>query len=1046
MRDTTERLYVQRKWLSQNPFAPDAMNVAEQALQDAIGITEFTPNATFYREITTPFASTSNAPLRNELLDTIDGQQLVIQSKGPIVDYVRLQLQLAHCNLVDDELERAVSRLEDLYFEVIEPLSELEVRITCLAWFSAELKHIDPTQRLVGPFPIDEIIEDDMEITLNGVLTEGAFQFTVLSNALSALSLYRPDAAISMAGRLNTSKRRQEAYFHIVHSICKADTIVPVRETVCELLHLLKPGIHRNIALEEVAERFSLDYSNKQRPIEDIELYYDELTLSTDPSITAQCLANMVVSISESSDNTKIVTVMSGRLINEFYNIGAPVDRYRMACQLVAELKPACPKLADKVFEYLKNTSGHQHIPRNIEHGIFYVFDLLVKSLSALARSGLLRIEDVRRVCTLIHDFNNLQMQVRLFSTLAFYLWRTKASETLSIVLDDYLWPVINGLSSDDPALTYTAWIAAYPAIWLEDRDRARNAVSAFPADVRDDCTTTLIFCLLRGEPTDEPFDDDARNIRSKLTYYDLRNLMQLADESENDSIISIMFEWIADELTDSQEEIRLSREQRADISQRMLDIANTKFPMKSGIQHAGYQVLCQCQSLRIHGHVGVDWPKLIRQAERIENVADRIYVLAHITSYLPGKLRKERNRILSIVEHNIDDLRVQEDQFQRYCTLSDLLSKRDRPAAKGVVEKAFRTTLKKSTRRDANKESHLVELAYRLDPDLPMNLGLLYDSDPARAKFKERTEKQLERYKLKKDLGDYRSQINLREIRNDSNLASAAWRALGTLNCGRMIATDMARVRQMLISASRFPLKTSYPMYSWALSNVMIKYATTPVAAAYVRDMFEGVLRSAKFILEMSGPETGIGFEPVWQDLSDDSSQIVIESGEREKALRFLREWFEEYADESITIVDPYFGMSDLHLLLQIVEVNPWLKVHIVTGRLHQNDKESSLAEAYAQAWRGQCDHSPPETDIMIVGTVTSGAAPFHDRWILSKSAGLHLGSSVNSLGSRDSVITRLRGGELERTRRLIEKYLARQIREVNGERISYELFELVV
>ena len=637
-------------------------------------------------------------------------------------------------------------------------------------------------------------------------------------------------------------------------------------------------------------------------------------------------------------------------------------------------------------------------------------------------------------------------MQIRLYCTLSFYLWRHGAQEEFLFVVDEHVWPAISGLSADDAALLYAAWITAYPVIWLEDRDRARNSVSQYPMEVRDACSSALIFSLLRGQPSEEPFDDEARNSRSRLTYSDLRNLLQLAQEAENDGLICMMFEWIADEVTDQHAEIRLSREQKADISQRMIDVANTKLPMKSGIEHAGYQILCKCQSLRIQGRKGIDWPQLIGEAEALSNIADRAYVLAYIGSYLPSRDSKERSRILRIVEENIDDLRIEEDQFHRYCRFSALLMKRNRLDAKRVIEKAFSTLLKASDRRAPSKENELIELAYKFDADLPMNLGMFYDDDPARDKYRLRVEKELEKYQLRKDLGDYRSKVDLREIRNDANLANAAWRAIATLNSGRMIATDMTRVRQMVMAASKFPMKTSYPMYSWALSNVMIKYSKTPEATEYVRNMFEGTLRSARFVLDVSNPDVEATEGPVWQDFSGLANQELVETGQREKALAYLRKWFEESADEHVTIVDPYFGPSDLHLLIDLVEVNPWLKVRIITGKDREAGKEGGLGDVYGQVWRELCDHSPPETDILVVKSVESGAVPFHDRWILSKSAGVHLGTSINSLGNRDSVITHLGGNELARTRRLVDKYIGKKVREFEGERVTYQMFELVI
>ena len=362
MNDTSERLYIQRKWIAQNPFAEDALCVARQALQDAIRITEFTPNATFYREITTPFPYSEDVALRVELMSVIDGQQPVVLSKGPTVDYVRLQLQLAHCNLVDNDVQRAASRLEDLYFEVIDPLHELETRINALAWFSAETKHFDPTQRLASLLPIDDIVDDDLEETIQSILREGADHFVVLANALAALSLYRTDAATAIAERLNTQERRDAAYFHICHSLCQADTIVPDGSTTVGLLSLMSPGVSRNVALQEVSDRFCQDVAQQKRLIRDLNLLLDKLTLSTDPTITAQCLAYMAVALSEGSEHTAMFRGISERLMTEFEkHWGAhgclqgrmPIDRQIEAC-----VSDPC-RYPSRVFEESQPTAVH---------------------------------------------------------------------------------------------------------------------------------------------------------------------------------------------------------------------------------------------------------------------------------------------------------------------------------------------------------------------------------------------------------------------------------------------------------------------------------------------------------------------------------------------------------------------------------------------------------------------------------------------------------------------------------------------------------------
>ena len=1047
--DPSERLFVLRKWISQHPFKKDALDVVESAINDAIRMSEYTPNATFYREIATPLPFAKDTERRQRLIAVIDGQKAVIIAKGPTVDYIRLELQLTHCNFVEADFNRAASRLEELYFDHLDPIRELESRITCLAWFVSELEHIDPAQGLNRHSPIREVVDDDLKATLTLILEGGADHFTILSSALGALALYLPEVAVTIAGQLNTIDRRNQAFFHVAVSMCRADTIVPSALVLLPLLDKMQPSVERDSAIKEISHRFANDVVANKRSMEDLQSLEKAIHLCTSPEVRAECLGNLASAIARSSKDTPLYKTISQQLLIEFDSIGTPGNKYRIACQLIAELTSSSPELAKKLFEYLADLKRGVSMSENVEHGLFLILDLLTKATCALAQSKLLREEDVNRVSDLITNVRDPLMRATLFATLAFFLWRTGANELFSMVLNQRLWPILSNLEGCDKALQYRTWAVAYPVVWLEDRDRARNAVVSFPANVRDDCTSALIFSILRGQPQGEPFDDDSpnmENIGNRLTYPDIRNLLQLCDEINDDSHIFKVFEWIADVVETGQTETQMTKDQKAEISRIMIELADTKLPIAERIQHAGYQILCKCQALRVFRSPILEWSSLITSGEKLENEADRLFVLAYIASYLPNKDKGKRSQLFSQIEAEIGELSIQEDQYHMYCILSDLISQKDRAAASSIVEKAFAMLQGNSNHRTVVKENRLVDIAYRVNPELPMKLAVLYDDDPAREEYKERAQRQMAAHQLKRDLGDYRSQVDLNSVRDDAQLANAAWQALATLNSGRMVAANMTRLRDMLMCASNYPLKTSYPMYSWVLTNIMMKYANTNEASEYIRDMFEGVLRGAKFFFHLADPESQATINPVWQNLSDSSTQIVVQCGEREKAFQFLQKWIEENGEEYITIIDPFFGVSDLHLLVKIVQLDPWLKVHVVTGKAHQHDVEGNLSSAYSEAWRQLCDHSPPKTEILVVGSVRNGSAPFHDRWILTRSAGVHLGTSINGLGNRDSVITILGGEDVTKISKMIEKYRSWQDSEVNGDRLSYESFELVV
>ena len=222
------------------------------------------------------------------------------------------------------------------------------------------------------------------------------------------------------------------------------------------------------------------------------------------------------------------------------------------------------------------------------------------------------------------------------------------------------------------------------------------------------------------------------------------------------------------------------------------------------------------------------------------------------------------------------------------------------------------------------------------------------------------------------------------------------------------------------------------------------MKYSQTPQAKISIRHLFEGLLRGADFYLLVSGGDSNIASHPKWQDRGKDGQHILIHPGEHEKAVGFIRDWMRDNASEYITIVDPYFGPEELDIIVQIMEIDPSLRVTILTGKRQHQEFSCGLSSAYSSAWRQLCDHSPPEMEILVVGTAGTGSAPFHDRWILSNSAGLRLGTSLNSLGAKDSEISVLGSEEMDQIQRTVCRYRTKKIREVGGERIKYESFEL--
>ena len=729
-----------------------------------------------------------------------------------------------------------------------------------------------------------------------------------------------------------------------------------------------------------------------------------------------------------------------------FESIGSPRERYTTGCKLIVLLHPSCPQLAKRLFAAFAEKNEVSRVGENVEQGSFYILDLLIKATCALARSDLLRDDDLSRIRNMVSEVRDPYLRIRLLSRLAFFFWIEKQQTHFASIVTDEIWPALDSVAPNDRDLEYRAWANAYGVVWLENRDRARLGVETFPSVIRDTCVSNLCFSLLRKQPPGEPFDGRGKKSAAVLDYSDIRNLLNLCEETGQDNVIFVVFEGIADQITQANAAPKITKEQKAEIGRLMTEISNKRLPLAAGIQHLGFQIVCKAQALRVSGATTEQWKELIVAGERLANSADRVYVLALLASHLPNRLRKEQGRLFEVSEKATEGLQSIEDRYQRYSVIAQVGMETDRILAARVTEKALRTITVSDDNRNANREQQLIDLAYRVDPELPMKMALVYDDDPAKEQYRERAKRQLVRQELKKELGGHKQDILLRDRQNEPNLAAAAWLALGTLNAGRMIAVDMARVRDMLACASNYPLETSYPMYSWVLSNVMNKYAGTDHAVQYIRDIFEGLVRGAGFFFLMTGSSSKFNFNPKWRQPDEDEIHTIVQVGERERAIKFLRKWFEDNIDSFVTIVDPYFGPNDLWVVRLVMELNPHVTIQIVTGKsAHQGTETGRMSDIYRAAWRNLCDQDPPYTEVLTVGLVDSGMAPFHDRWILSKSTGLRMGSSLNSIGNKVSEISLMGNRELESVQATVDRYLNRNSREQGGQRITYELFELL-
>jgi len=292
--------------------------------------------------------------------------------------------------------------------------------------------------------------------------------------------------------------------------------------------------------------------------------------------------------------------------------------------------------------------------------------------------------------------------------------------------------------------------------------------------------------------------------------------------------------------------------------------------------------------------------------------------------------------------------------------------------------------------------------------------------------------------------------QHETKETPSVEEYAQAAWMSLGALNAERTTTVRIEHTRDFIQVAAKHPLDQTYPIFAWAIENVIRRFANIDQAKSHLRSIFLATFLGVELAEKMAARSSAqVKRAKDYSVQLSETPNIIFRPGSREEVLEILRDWFEHEVRDFLIICDQFFGPPDLEVLNLLNAVNPECKVQILTSRKHQTDLRLQIPweEAYRDYWISRVsDQQPPSTEIVVVGTQTRQESPVHDRWWLTAGRGLRVGTSFNSLGiTSTSEISRLSPQEAQSREAEIRQYLQRPFKqEFKGERLFYTIFNL--
>ena len=1040
---TGEKLFFIKTYIDGLTSFEYSFDLVEYALKLAITSTDYSPNAGLYRILSKAIKGISSSDKRESLIGYIDGQNKSIKSIGPTNEYIRMQLNLAEAESLSD-IEKSKQRIINVYLDDVEELSNIIIKTSCLAWFMATLVKIDPDKKIEDDEGVYSVVEDELKKNIDLILDSTAEQYHAVKDIIYALAPVCFEYVEKVSDHLNAVSRRDKAYLEILTSISDNNEFSNNIESSIDIINKItdlndkRDGIF--LIIDSIEENKCLINNNEIR----VKVFglIDYIPSAEDRFYAAVLLYNSM----DIDDKDSLFSLEEKAKIY-WEKIPDELDKINITFRCVSILSGRHISLAKKYMALAEDIKRSSIVTCDKDADVLKLMvHLLLRSYRCLVESKLDNEDDFIVIKNIIYQLDSLLEQIKMWTHVCSYFYLLGDERKSKELVFKYIKPLLDSVDGTNKGILFNALTYASPVIWLAHKETFYELIKGFPSYVCDIAHYRIFrFVLVRdipGEPTREITTN-----RHDVQYSELLDSIELLSHMDEDSRIYICIKAITEIVLKRFGDGKVSRSQIGDIENRLYKVINTKLPNLKYIKHDGYKISSLAQVNRLNKK-SKKWDGLVKDADNITNISDRIIVYSFISSAMPNKLMLEKKKLIKKANNLIEKIPDLYDQIDRYETLSECALDFDVALSKDLLKKAFSISLDSNDEELKRKQRGLIDMAYKYDSDLPASLASLANDDPAIKKASHKIDTRLDHLKLRGRISDERKD----KIDNKTKIEGmpdASWDRLGALFSGKISPIHFDRIKQLISQAALFPLSDAYPIYSYAIENIRLTYKNTEQSKKYCLPMFEVNKQAVEILLEILSHKSGLMSNTILSSSNTSNGNgLIVKVGERDEAIKYIKNWLLSLDNlTDIEICDPYFGLDELEMLNLVLEVSPHCRVVVLTSESYQNTSNLSKPwdDAYKNHWKyNVSDQDPLDTEIIICGIKPNGNMPVHDRWIITNDSGIRLGTSLNSLGKKVSEISLMNESEAAIAHENILPYMTKREKMHDGNRISYLSFDL--
>lgn len=1043
-KNTTEKLFFLTRWSAVNKEKEDAYEVVIFALNLTIATTAYAPNAKIFSDLASPLPFMKDKEKIEDLIFKFENQTSIIEKIGPTEEYINFQVAIMRTLFISDNL-RGVYKLIDI-FEYIKAIKDLSIKTLCLATLFdnvQDLKEIEDIKEL----SLYEEIEENFDKSFRELLAKSADQYETSIKIISTLAKNTVPLAYKLIENINTEERMERALKKVIESIIDNDlSAININDVIFRIDSISNPRI-KNAILVEILERLESENNDIDTACEISLRLTQKIYDINDLESKCYILCLWYIILNKKDGYEKKCDKILELLEMSWSKIDVVWNKVEIGYTIVSKISDTNIEFARSLFNSIKETkSEYRFISKRTAVLLIRAIQLQIRAFGGLIKKKKNTEQDLIKISSAIKMVPSYGEQAILWSDLALRCYKERDLNLFSDIINSHIRPLIQYIDDEDKEYKENLFIRLTPTLYFDRNVRTIEEIDNLIEVKKDEAYYRIAKFIFTKTTEFDPYDNNGKNEYS-ITYEEIKDLISILKRVSNELIIYYIVSSICTSIYRTK--VRLTQNQKEEVKNELVEIVEKKLPNAKNIKHNGYKIICLAQIFRISKRK--DYIKNLKDdTEEITNLSDKAYVLTILATLCKSNETVLSTKLLEEAKQIIDELPLVHDKIDLYESIANNAWLVNNTIARKCMNDAMKIAINKKGEKYHNIQRELIDMAYKLDQDLASSLASLADDDNVRMEVQDNIKGQVKMNNIKGIMsGDKRNySVDKEEL---SKYSQAAWKLLASMNANRQLPVKYEDTLSFISKVADMPLTESYPILAWIIQNNICKYSNSEERVeTNIKNYFEKITLGIDLIVQLSEKALGnIEKQKIISEEVNKVDSIIINSGEREKALDYLKEWIESEEMKDIIISDPFFGVEELELIKLIAQIKSDIEIKVLTSIKHQIQdipKEVKIEDFYKLYWRNNVsDSEPPYCEITLVGGRVTNEPPIHDRWIIGEKSGLRLGTSFNSLGiTKVSEISKITEFESNERKLLIKEYLYRSKKEYNGERLNYNLFTL--